>query len=376
MRFFQKHLTSSFLSLINANDVYLYNCETLISSPHRGFVLSALLTCCGSDHINPDYLNRNYRNLMNERFDLIVFTRIPLLDNINLENVIKGFMIVEKGECSLHPDVFCVNLICSKGGGSVLLGLYLYCIYHTPELTSKIGLLELANAYLNVSGLCAYTKFGFEYDPTLFGTNCFEDFGNLPMKVDIAAKFGDQFNVKLQGILQNSARIVAKPAICEVTDPANQHLMGMAMNLAMFAEHNKTDYIVETALHDGTILRYDRLFDVFGTLDRLKAFIKVMPTLSSSDVALFYSLAVQAPQPPPLATPSNSPPLVPNPSVPYAPDAPTPPAPSVPSAPQTHGYNLRSRRRVRQEDEPPARSTRSRINGGKKRRHRVTRKRK
>ena len=52
-------------------------------------------------------------------------------------------------------------------------------------MSDKIGILELANAYMNLSGFFSYTKVGFDKDNSLFGKYCFNDASNLPMSVDI-----------------------------------------------------------------------------------------------------------------------------------------------------------------------------------------------
>lgn len=375
MRLFQQNLLESFTRLVGSKNVFLYNYTTIDATVHRAGLLSALLECCGYENVSPGYLNNNYRNLAKEDFDLVVFTRQALTDDVNLETAIKGFIIAEKGECTKHPQSYCVNLVCSKaGGGSILIGLFLYCIYHSPHLTEKVGLLELANSYFNVSGLCAYTKFGFVYDPSLYGNDCFADFGNLPMKADIVAKYGNDFDMKMQGILQNSARIVQKPAICNVTDKAKQFLMGIAMNLQVFVEHGAKDYIVPAVLHDNTIVHYERLFNVLGTRERVDKFVTTISGLSDEDVELFSTLAIQRPAParPPLSS-TSSPPLAPNP--PRVPSPSVPQAPYLPITVPAHNYNLRSRMRSRENDDSLQRNTRARI-GGRTKSKRMTRRRK
>ena len=152
-------------------------------------------------------------------FDILVSV-IPGYDNIKnttstktLENkklkCITGFIIVQKGECRKLKDVYSVYLICTRGRGKVigntkngdpiyefntksglLLGAYLYCIKCSPLIKNenKLGILELASAYMNMSGFFAYTKVGFDKDNSLFDTKprvCFEDANNLPMSVNL-----------------------------------------------------------------------------------------------------------------------------------------------------------------------------------------------
>lgn len=175
----------------------------------------------------------NYREQFKEKFKLIT-----------------GFAIVNRGKCKIHPNDYMLNLICTntKGIGSVIIGLYLYSILKHPmttdyldifdddssELidqlngnakmiykkikknkisnkykyekkygiqlykrkfktdeplipTNGLALLELANGYKNVSGLCSYEKFGFRYDKTMFSNNvfteCTDEVGNIPMNI-------------------------------------------------------------------------------------------------------------------------------------------------------------------------------------------------
>jgi hypothetical protein len=151
---------------------------------------------------------------------------------------IMGFIVVQLGECPKYPFSYTINIICTRdgaipGSGSVLMGAYLYAtVFHpdkgnnlteinlppgmaklittdyqaTPDSDTEfitefqtseqlipvqqIATLELASSYMNVGGLCMYEKFGFQYDPTMYngytgnGITCFEDFFNLPMKID------------------------------------------------------------------------------------------------------------------------------------------------------------------------------------------------
>jgi len=100
---------------------------------------------------------------------------------------VKGFMIVEKGECTKYPALHSVKLICSNDNqGTLLMGMYLYTLLTTQTGDNQTGILELAGGYNNTPGLCTYTKFGFSQDDDLNGTNCFSEFAvNLPMSVKL-----------------------------------------------------------------------------------------------------------------------------------------------------------------------------------------------
>ena len=100
-----------------------------------------------------------------------------------LENI-KGFIIVEKGECRKHDNIYSIKLICSPSSkGTFLMGMYIYTIFTTQ--TDKIGILELAGGYINTPGLCAYYKFGFRQDDDLVGYDCLNDLGSMPMSTDL-----------------------------------------------------------------------------------------------------------------------------------------------------------------------------------------------
>lgn len=123
------------------------------------------------------------KSLMDQRFDKI-----------------HGFLVTELGECKSQPEVHTVNLICSNvaGGGAILMGAYLYCIKQTPSLP-QLGLLELAGGYTNTTGLCAYSKFGYKPDLMYLGLQCFKDYGNLPMSVDVGRLTVEQIVAVVSG---------------------------------------------------------------------------------------------------------------------------------------------------------------------------------
>jgi len=100
-----------------------------------------------------------------------------------------GFIIVKKEDYDRkQPSLkfFMVKLICSRiiGGGSLLLGAYLYIVkLHTDII--QYGLLELFRGYENIKGFCAYSKFGFvpklDYKHARFSDIIVE----LPMSINI-----------------------------------------------------------------------------------------------------------------------------------------------------------------------------------------------
>lgn len=98
-----------------------------------------------------------------------------------------SFIIIQKAECIKLDDVYSVRLICSLPGVkvNVLMGAYLYVVKGLANANRKMGILELADGYKNLQGFCSYSKFGFQYDKSLYGDDCFTDKTNLPMSVNL-----------------------------------------------------------------------------------------------------------------------------------------------------------------------------------------------
>ena len=112
--------------------------------------------------------------------------RTKKVTNNKMDKVV-GFIITELGECKKEPNIVSVNLICARPGtvrGGLLMGAYLYCLKKQHSY-KKIGILELARGYLNVAGFISYTKLGFNKDLSLYGEDCFSDYANLPMSVNL-----------------------------------------------------------------------------------------------------------------------------------------------------------------------------------------------
>ena len=193
---------------------------------------------------------------------------------------ISGFMIVEKGECGKYPENYCVNLICGTGVGGVLLALYIYIIIQTVSITDKIGLLELANAYYNVGGLCLYQKYGFKFDEDLSSEDCFKYFPpNLPMLVNIH-EYGtrqEEQKARLIAILRGEPNTsFIKDPICSLRG-YKQTLVSLVLNLELSTnitrsikiyggQEDLSEYIYgkynspfETA--DGTMVYYKKLLE-------------------------------------------------------------------------------------------------------------------
>ena len=154
-------------------------------------------------------------------------------DTIKGEQALKmkkilGFIIAEKGECKRMKNAYSVNLICVrplnkyKIKGSVLLGAYLYCIKSYKDKmeftdgvsnpVDQVGILELANGYVNLEGFFSYSKLGFVKDLSLHGEDCFADDGNLPMSAPMSSYDDPQHIIQIvtgqrpipEGVLLNS----------------------------------------------------------------------------------------------------------------------------------------------------------------------------
>ena len=138
------------------------------------------------DNVSEIYVAETIDNVLKDtkgKFDMITAVQ---------GDKIVALAIVNKGECGYYPDIYALQLICAGQNilsGSVLLAIYLLTLMYNKQ---AIGLLELAMAYENLGGLCAYDKFGFiesysikHEDVCFFGH--IDDYDTLPMFVDVAA---------------------------------------------------------------------------------------------------------------------------------------------------------------------------------------------
>lgn len=128
----------------------------------------------------------------NHKFDWLAAVHPDYLKRTSIDekaDAVENFLITELAECRKLPKTISVNLICSakvnaKVKGYHLLGAMMYCIKRSNKY-EKSAVLELAGRFRNVSGFYSYSTVGFERDETLFGSDCFSDPNNLPMRVKL-----------------------------------------------------------------------------------------------------------------------------------------------------------------------------------------------
>ena len=112
--------------------------------------------------------------------DILILTPITWqTDGKGYQNI-HGVAIVEWGECADYNSIPALKLIFGKA--DILLYSYIYAL---GKISEPKGILELAGAFDNMRGLCAYNKFGFREDFTLKTNTCFGAEMTLPMSVDV-----------------------------------------------------------------------------------------------------------------------------------------------------------------------------------------------
>lgn len=162
---------------------------------------------CRNTNVNPNYIKSIHIRLLDfkdpNKYDFIgIIDRTLNLDTITrireLHNLhIYGFILLEKGECRIKPEIYSVNLICASPQRSVTnvsLGVSVMCMFlyalkamfianSTPDNQQEANL-ELASGFNNISGFLSYSSVGYKVDETLFDT-CFAA-PNLPMTANLS----------------------------------------------------------------------------------------------------------------------------------------------------------------------------------------------
>ena len=125
----------------------------------------------------------------------------------NKDGVHVGMLIIETGECKLEgfTNTPVLRLICARSGeGTTLIYYYVqamcYSYHELKKQECRYGLLELADHYNNIRGLCAYDKFGFREKYSILRNDCFGLPESLPMIVDLEkVTYDDLDNVIASG---------------------------------------------------------------------------------------------------------------------------------------------------------------------------------
>jgi hypothetical protein len=164
-------------------------------------------------NIGPGYFANNIENVLNttaanyKKFDIIVLVDSSRSNKQIKEEKVIGFLMTELGECRDAENVYGIvpslNLICAprkhthstetatekdcKSGscgviGRVLIYMYLSALKRKGH---SHGILELANIYCNLKGLCLYSKFGFREDVSMKEPSCFDQRWTLSMVCEL-----------------------------------------------------------------------------------------------------------------------------------------------------------------------------------------------
>ncbi len=287
-----------FAQTIPSKPLFIYSYGELIQ--RYGFkpthIFPVLGNVCG-ENIGASYKKQLFNRVQKEYgrlFDVMIYCSEEITGSMSknkLDSIVKGFNITELAECRRSSDVTTLNLICTRESvGAILIALYIFCIINNPDITNKTGLLELANGNINTGGLCLYYKYGFKYDPTLYGMDCFADYNNIPMKVDIATDYKvisadneesiGAANQQLFSILSGKSTGFQKPMICGIRDPKLQLVVGLLLNIQRFLENNQPDNIIESYYSSNDYeYRYQALYEHAGkSLEGVQSLIGQLTT--------------------------------------------------------------------------------------------------
>ena len=194
-------------------------------------------------------LNKALLKLENGNYNIDIHYEIVILQK---KEEIGGFLVVKKGLCSRIPTQYGISLICSsvKGGGSLLMGLYLYTILSRPDIP-QTGLLELAAAFNNGPGLCMYEKFGFRQDTKLFGKDCFDDPLNLPMSFQLQEYYtGSTVEEKKANLMEIVlGKPVSKTPFCSLQG-GKQKSLALIKNILLIMDYPNPQTTIIRTIND------------------------------------------------------------------------------------------------------------------------------
>jgi len=282
--FFEQNLIDQYKTLVPNLDGYMYSYSTLANRKLLKSIGRAMKQCCGTN-IGAGYLdtsnrmlNESFKNNTNE-YDFIGIFKIDislLKSNMIVDNMM-GFIIVQRGECIKYPHIYSINLICSPPSykkGLMLFGAYIYSLINNTFIQDKRGVLELANSYFNPAGLCLYTKLGFVISHDMYGNDCFKDYYNLPMILDIQ-NYGstiDEQNTKLFRIINGDKTAeFKKNKLCSEQNSNIQILSGLILNLIIFVSNQKDDYIIDDKTAGDYNINYNTLYNTIMMHEKSKS---------------------------------------------------------------------------------------------------------
>lgn len=208
---------------------------------------------CGTS-VDSSYLYNIFMGIVDNdtKYDVVFLYDESEIDSSNEFAIVIGVMIVKKWRCDKYPNAYVLDIICSNAqsnvrsngklvsNGALLLGLYMYSILNSNA--EKVGILEVANGYKNISGLCLYTKFGFHKDKSLYSRYCFRDLVNTSMIAHVE-EIGKQ---KIVDIVTNRDNGYQKDMLCNIRDKQVQQLTGTLLNLRdMFDYSGEQDKVQE-----------------------------------------------------------------------------------------------------------------------------------
>jgi len=195
-----------------------------------------------------------------------------------MRRAVAGVVIVQKGECKRSTQSWCVEVICVRPNtlrGSLLMGACLYCIKRLVNNTyiKQECLLELTDGYSNLPAFYSYTALGFLRDDSLWGKDCFNTEGCMPMRANVAVVTPDDIIKKVLGTAPLLNLSVEEDPSglwnrkCEVAkykknDPSPgyavlkeiQTINNVILGLTLLKNAYKPDITSEVTLHD----RYQR----------------------------------------------------------------------------------------------------------------------
>ena len=291
MTFFKRDIIDDFLSRLSIPGIKILANKEIDEGLLRE---NGVSICRGS--ILDSYL----KDALNDAFGDNPNYEVVTLVEENANSLPISFLIVEKGECEKLSNVWSVNLICAvlqspnglKSVGQILMGLYLYTIAENDEVEEKVGVLELANGYINAGGLASYSKLGFKIDNSLYGANCFPNYNNLPM---IANDIDPDRIVDILNNVPNAA--YDKEAVCLIGDRDIQLYAGICLNLLTFMtlvpegirkKHIIADYELNYGLNESRIVDYKYLYNLIKkTPEEFEQLVLSIENGSSTDTTNF-----------------------------------------------------------------------------------------